>query len=55
MITINLAGTDSDGSVAGYVIKSLPSNGLLYSDAAMTSPIAVGDLVTGPVPIYAWF
>ncbi|CAM5224900.1 hypothetical protein ALON55S_00275 [Alishewanella longhuensis] len=49
LITINLAGTDSDGSVAGYVIKSLPSNGLLYSDAAMTSPIAVGDLVTGPV------
>ncbi|MDR7090925.1 retention module-containing protein [Cellvibrio fibrivorans] len=49
LITINLAGSDSDGSVAGYVIKSLPTNGLLYSDAAMTTLIAVDDLVSGPV------
>ncbi|UUA74144.1 retention module-containing protein [Cellvibrio sp. QJXJ] len=49
LITINLAGSDSDGSVAGYVIKSLPANGLLYSDAAMTTLIAVDDLVSGPV------
>ena len=49
LITINLAGSDSDGSVAGYVIKSLPANGLLYSDAAMTILIAVDDLVSGPV------
>nr|WP_324259575.1 retention module-containing protein [Cellvibrio fontiphilus] len=49
LVIINLAGTDSDGSVAGYVIKSLPANGTLYSDAAMTTVIAAGDLVTGPV------
>ena len=49
LITINLAGSDSDGSVAGYVIKSLPANGLLYSDAAMTTRIALDDLVSGPV------
>ncbi|MBX9712760.1 MAG: VCBS domain-containing protein [Pseudomonadaceae bacterium] len=49
LITINLAGSDSDGSIAGYVIKSLPTNGLFYSDTAMTTLIAVDDLVTGPV------
>ncbi|MFC3115100.1 retention module-containing protein [Cellvibrio fontiphilus] len=49
LITINLTGSDSDGTVAGYVIKSLPVNGVLYSDATMTTAIGVGDLVTGPV------
>ncbi len=49
LITINLAGTDSDGTVAGYIIKSLPANGVLYTDATMATAIAAGDLVTGPV------
>ncbi|QEY14502.1 tandem-95 repeat protein [Cellvibrio sp. KY-GH-1] len=49
LVTINLSGTDSDGTVTGYLIKSLPANGVLYADAAMTTVIAVGDLVSGPV------
>lgn len=49
LITINLAGSDSDGTVVGYVIKSLPANGVLYTDATMATAIAVDDLVTGPV------
>ncbi|WP_331345228.1 retention module-containing protein [Cellvibrio sp. UBA7661] len=49
LITISLSGSDSDGTLAGYVIKSLPANGLLYTDAAMTTLVNSGDLVTGPV------
>ncbi len=49
LVTINLAGTDVDGTVTGFVIKSLPANGVLYSDNLMTSAIAVGDVVSGPV------
>lgn len=49
LIAVSLAGSDSDGSVAGYVIKSLPANGVLYTDATMATAIAIGDLVSGPV------
>jgi len=49
LVTINLAGTDADGSVAGFIIKSLPANGVLYSDALMATPVGLGDLVAGPV------
>ena len=49
LVTINLAGTDADGTVTGFVIKSLPANGVLYSDSLMTATVSVGDLVNGPV------
>ena len=49
LITVTLSGSDSDGTVAGFVIKTLPANGVLYSDALMTSTISVGDVVSGPV------
>ena len=49
LITVSLSGSDTDGTIAGYVIQSLPANGLLYSDATMTSVVSLGDLVTGPV------
>ncbi|RYY73436.1 MAG: retention module-containing protein, partial [Gammaproteobacteria bacterium] len=48
-VTITLSGSDIDGTVAGYVINSLPANGVLYSDAALTQPIAAGSTVTGSV------
>ncbi len=35
-----------DGAIAGYVIKTLPSNGTLYSDAGLTQAIAAGATVT---------
>ncbi|MEN0039464.1 MAG: Ig-like domain-containing protein [Cellvibrio sp.] len=49
LITITLSGSDSDGTVAGYVIKSLPADGVLYSDSLMTTQVSAGDLVAGPV------
>ncbi|WP_345533642.1 Calx-beta domain-containing protein [Viridibacterium curvum] len=49
LITVTLAGTDVDGTVTGYVINTLPANGTLYSDAAGTTAITAGSLVTGPV------
>jgi VCBS repeat-containing protein len=49
LVTIDLAGTDTDGTITGFVIKSLPANGVLYSDSLMTVTVAVGDLVSGPV------
>ncbi|MEC5388368.1 Calx-beta domain-containing protein, partial [Uliginosibacterium sp. H3] len=49
LITVTLAGADVDGTVAGYVISSLPVNGTLYSNAAGTTVITAGSVVTGPV------
>ncbi|ACE83120.1 retention module-containing protein [Cellvibrio japonicus] len=49
LVTLALSGSDSDGSVVGYVINSLPANGTLYADSAMTQTVSIGDLVSGPV------
>ena len=49
VIAVNLSGYDVDGSVAGFVINSLPANGTLYSDAAATQPLAANAVVTGTV------
>ena len=48
-VQVILAGHDVDGSIARYVISSLPQNGTLYRDATGTQPLAVNDTVTGPV------
>jgi VCBS repeat-containing protein len=44
-IAITLSGSDVDGTVTGFVIKSLPANGTLYSDATLTTVIALNELV----------
>lgn len=49
LIAVTLSGSDADGTVTGYVIGTLPANGKLYSDAAGTSEVQAGDIVTGPV------
>ncbi|MFT3736278.1 MAG: Calx-beta domain-containing protein [Rhodocyclaceae bacterium] len=49
LITVTLSGSDVDGTVTGYVINTLPANGTLYSNAAGTTVITAGTLVTGPV------
>ncbi|HTF96068.1 MAG TPA: retention module-containing protein [Cellvibrio sp.] len=49
LIPLTLSGSDVDGTVTGFVIKSLPANSVLYSDISMTSPIALGDLVSGSI------
>jgi len=43
--TIVLSGADVDGSVAKFVITTLPENGKLYSDASLTTELKVGDSV----------
>ena len=48
-LRIDLKGSDSDGIIAGYVIRSLPADGALYADAALTQQVSVGQTVTGPV------
>lgn len=49
VIQIDLSGSDADGSVIGFVIESLPANGVLFADSALTQVIAAGEVVSGPV------
>ena len=46
-IAIALTGTDIDGTVNLFNIDTLPTNGVLYSDAALTTPLSDGE------PIFA--
>jgi hypothetical protein len=58
LVTVHLTGSDVDGFVAGFRVLTLPDNGTLYSDAAGTNPISIGDIVQGPVyfmPNANWF
>ena len=41
-IAVTLTGTDSDGTVASVRLTSLPSDGLLYTDALLTTLAATG-------------
>ena len=45
-IAVSLSGSDVDGTVVSFKINSLPVNGTLYSDAALTHVISSGDSVT---------
>ena len=45
-IAVNLSGTDPDGSVAQFKITSLPSDGKLYADLALTNEITLNETVT---------
>ncbi len=49
LIAVTFSGSDLDGSLAGFVIKSLPLNGAIYQDAAQTMLLAVDDVVSGTV------
>ena len=41
-LVIALSGSDQDGSITGYVLTSLPSNGNLFLDASLTIPATIG-------------
>jgi VCBS repeat-containing protein/parallel beta-helix repeat protein len=41
-IPITIAGTDVEGPIASFRLASLPANGALYSDAALTTPAVTG-------------
>ncbi|MBC2773520.1 tandem-95 repeat protein [Rhizobium sp. AQ_MP] len=47
LIAIALSGSDVDGTVASYRINTLPSNGVLYQDAAMTQILWSNSQTTG--------
>ncbi|PKM00723.1 MAG: hypothetical protein CVV17_08055, partial [Gammaproteobacteria bacterium HGW-Gammaproteobacteria-7] len=57
-ISIALSASDIDGTIASYTIGSLPANGTLYADAALTTPLAAGATVTSAtlyfVPAANW-
>ena len=44
-VAITLSGSDSDGSVASFTVSSLPSNGTLYSDSALTQAVTSGAVI----------
>ncbi len=44
-IAVSLSGTDVDGTVASFIITSLPANGTLYADAGHTNVITVNETV----------
>ncbi|MBO6719225.1 MAG: tandem-95 repeat protein [Rhizobiaceae bacterium] len=45
-IAISLSGSDADGHVASFKIISLPLNGTLYSDSALTQALTAGASVS---------
>ena len=53
-IAVTISGSDSDGTIIGYNILSLPTNGTLYHDAALTNSVSTGVLITTStsVPLY---
>ncbi|WP_296188707.1 cadherin-like domain-containing protein, partial [Pseudomonas sp. UBA1879] len=55
-IAVTLHGNDTDGTVKSFVINSLPDNGTLYSDAAMTIKVAANSTIAagsdGTVTLY---
>ena len=42
-VAITLAGTDIDGTVDEVVVETLPANGILYSDLALTQIVLLGE------------
>ncbi|MEW6134068.1 MAG: VCBS domain-containing protein, partial [Pseudomonadota bacterium] len=57
-ISVTLSASDIDGSIASYTITSLPANGTLYADAALTTVVNAGDAVSAAtlyfVPAANW-
>jgi hypothetical protein len=47
-INVVLSASDVDGSIRSYVIESLPSNGILYTNSSMTNEVTLGMSVTSP-------
>ncbi|MDB5177477.1 MAG: hypothetical protein JWN75_1145, partial [Candidatus Saccharibacteria bacterium] len=46
-IAVTLAGSDVDGSIAGFTLQGLPANGTLYTDAALTTAATAGTTYAG--------
>jgi len=48
-VAINLTGQDIDGSVDSFILSSLPTNGTLYTDVNLTTPVSLTDSNGNPV------
>jgi VCBS repeat-containing protein len=46
-IPVTLSAADSDGTIAGYTISTVPSNGTLYTSSSLTTAVTAGSTVTG--------
>ncbi|MES2579771.1 MAG: retention module-containing protein, partial [Pseudomonadota bacterium] len=46
-IAITLSGTDVDGTIASITLNNLPANGLLYTDATLTTLVVAGSSYVG--------
>ncbi len=46
-ITVTLSGTDVDGRIASYTVKTLPTNGLLFTNSALTAVVVVNAVYPG--------
>jgi len=44
-VTVTLSGQDIDGQMTGFLINSLPENGILYSDAGLTARVTTGQTI----------
>jgi VCBS repeat-containing protein len=51
-IPIVLSGTDPDGSVISITLISLPSGGVLYTDAVLTQPATIGTYAGDSLTFY---
>ena len=46
VIAVNLSGSDVDGTVASFMLTSLPANGTFYSNAAATNPLTLASVIS---------
>jgi T1SS-143 domain-containing protein len=53
-VSIRLSGTDPDGTVTGYVIKTLPENGQLYAGngGSVLNKVVPGQVFTGNLVVF---
>lgn len=53
-VTITLSGSDVDGSVVGYVIKTLPLNGKLFAGngSSLLMPVAIDQVFTDATVVF---
>ena len=55
VVTLSLTGSDPDGNLDGFVLKSLPANGTLYLDAALSNAASLDTPITGTSPLTLYF
>jgi Ca2+-binding RTX toxin-like protein len=52
---VQLSGSDSNGTVTGFIVTSAPLHGQLYLDAAMTQMVTINQVISGASPLTLYF